>query len=278
MDNLIGIYEKAISSKFSWLEKVLIAKQAGYDFIEMSIDESDERLSRLNYSNKERMTILKTIKDNNFEIRSMCLSAHRKYPFGSICEKTRNKAKEIIFEAIILANDLGIKNIQLAGYDVYYEKSSDETLKYFLDGLKYATKLAERNNVMLSIEIMDTAFLGTIKRALKYVRLVNSPYLKIYPDVGNLSQWSNDPIEEIREGFHDIVAIHLKDTKKNTFRDLKFGEGDVDFKGIFKELKSLDYTGPYLVEMWFDKNREYTMFCAIDEIKKAREYLLEQMG
>lgn len=48
----LGIYEKAINSKFDWIDKFNIAKEAGFDFIEISIDESDQRLERLYWSNE----------------------------------------------------------------------------------------------------------------------------------------------------------------------------------------------------------------------------------
>jgi L-ribulose-5-phosphate 3-epimerase UlaE len=41
----IGLYEKALPAELSWEERLAAAGQAGYDFVEISIDESDERLS-----------------------------------------------------------------------------------------------------------------------------------------------------------------------------------------------------------------------------------------
>ncbi|MEE6030509.1 xylulose 5-phosphate 3-epimerase, partial [Avibacterium paragallinarum] len=43
----LGIYEKALPKNLSWQDRLSIAKACGFDFVEMSIDETDERLSRL---------------------------------------------------------------------------------------------------------------------------------------------------------------------------------------------------------------------------------------
>ena len=51
--NPLGIYEKAIPNDFSWKEKMQTAKAAGFDYIEISVDESDERLARLDWSDQE---------------------------------------------------------------------------------------------------------------------------------------------------------------------------------------------------------------------------------
>ena len=50
----------------------------------------------------------------------MCLSGHRKYPIGSEKDAVRQRGMEIMGKAVELADDLGIRIIQLAGYDVWY--------------------------------------------------------------------------------------------------------------------------------------------------------------
>ncbi|MCT4604594.1 MAG: L-ribulose-5-phosphate 3-epimerase [Marinisporobacter sp.] len=277
-ENPVGIYEKAIPNQFKWTEKVKIAKEAGFDFIEMSVDESDERLSRLEWTKAEREELKDILKENNFHIRSMCLSGHRRFPFGSKDKNKREKAYKIMDQAIELATDLGIRNIQLAGYDVYYEDSDEATKKMFIDGLKYAAQKATSENIMLSIEIMDTELIGTISRCLEFIKEVKSPWLQIYPDLGNLTQWAEDPSLELEKGFEHIVAIHLKDTKPGVFKCVPFGEGTVDFSKLFKKLSSLCYHGPFLIEMWADHEKEYTLEEAIQEIKDARLWLKERMG
>lgn len=275
--NIIGIYEKAIPNLYNWEEKIIIAKKAGYDFIEISIDESEERLQRLDWTISEREHLKKLLNKYDFEIRSMCLSGHRRFPFGSLNESDHRKSYEIIEKAIKLAKNLGIRNIQLAGYDMYYGSSNNETKSRFVEGLKYAAKLAERENIMLSIEIMDTKFIGTITKALNYVNLIKSPYLQLYPDVGNLSQWTKSLEDELTIGNKNIVAIHLKDTKPGVFKGVPFGEGTVDFREIFEILNKLKYSGPFLIEMWANNNVKVSKDKTIEKISQAKEWLIERM-
>ena len=275
--NKIGIYEKAIPTNFNWRDKIKVAKSAGFDFIEISIDESNDRLERLNWTQGQRQNLVLLLKENSMRIDSMCLSGHRLYPFGSENKETRNKAYEIMDKALILAVDLGIKNIQLAGYDVYYEDSNEETIKNFITGLRYSAKKAEEYGIILSLEIMDTWLLGTISRALEYVRKVNSPNLLLYPDLGNLTQWSDDPSSELVKGINYIVAIHLKDTLPGIFKCVPFGKGSVKFNELFKTLKKLNYDKPFLIEMWADNSIEYTMDDSVSELSKAKEWLINRM-
>ena len=50
----LGIYEKALAKDLSWPERLVLAKSCGFDFVEMSVDETDERLSRLDWSAAQR--------------------------------------------------------------------------------------------------------------------------------------------------------------------------------------------------------------------------------
>ncbi|VEU69462.1 L-ribulose-5-phosphate 3-epimerase ulaE [Mycoplasmopsis californica] len=193
-NRLVGIYEKGINNKWSLEDKIKIAKAAGFDFMEFSVDETDERLARLDWSDAQIKEVQKLLIKHEFNFNSMTLSGHRKYPFGSKDAKIRQKAYEIMEKAIILAKKLGIRTVQLAGYDVYYEPSDQETIDNFIVGIKWATRLAQKHSVMLAFEIMDTPFMGLNSRAMKFVKIVDSPFLQIYPDLGNIFQWAKKKI------------------------------------------------------------------------------------
>lgn len=42
----LGIYEKALPAGECWLERLKLAKALGFDFVEMSLDETDARLCK----------------------------------------------------------------------------------------------------------------------------------------------------------------------------------------------------------------------------------------
>ena len=92
------------------------------------------------------------------------MSGHRKYPFGSLNEQTRRRSMEIMRKAVDLADFLGIRIIQLAGYDVYYEEGNERTEALFLENLHKATEYAARAGVMLGFETMETEFMDTVQK------------------------------------------------------------------------------------------------------------------
>ncbi|WP_440896517.1 L-ribulose-5-phosphate 3-epimerase [Amphibacillus sp. Q70] len=277
--SFIGLYEKATPKQIDWWQRLNFTKQLGFDFIEMSIDETDERLARLDWTKEERKQIVDAIYETEVKILSICLSGHRRYPFGSKDIQKRKVAMTIMKKAIDLASDLGIRTIQLAGYDVYYEEKTMSSREYFIENLKEAVSFAAAKGIVLSIEIMDDPFINSISKYLNIKAQIPSPYLQVYPDVGNLSAWlENDPGYELEKGIREISQIHLKDTLAVTgdfpgkFKEVPFGTGCVDFDGCLQTLKRLDYNGPFVIEMWSE-----TSACPEAEIEKAKRFLIPKL-
>lgn len=278
MDNkeyMLGIYEKAMPNELSLEEKIRLAKESNFDFMEISIDETDEKLARLDYSDEEIFNLLKTMFEEDLFIRTMCLSGHRKYPLGSHDEKTRRKSLEIMEKAIDLAYKMGIRIIQLAGYDVYYEDSDEETRDYFLENLAKATAMAAKKGIILAFETMETEFMNLISKADYYVRKINSPYLKIYPDIGNLKNGclshGLDLKEELNSSRGNIVAAHLKETLPGVFRNMDFGTGHTDYDLSIREL-SKQGVRIFVGEFWYQGELDYK-----DKLLKSNEFLRSKL-
>lgn len=276
-NHLLGIYEKAFFSDGDWRSLFQKVKALGFDFMELCVDESDERIARLDWPREQRQTVRNAAFEEGVILQSMCLSAHRRYPFGSADPAVRQMAREIMDKAIDLAMDLGIRTIQLAAYDVYYEPSTPDSRKRYEDGLRYAAQRAERRGVMLANEIMDTAFVNSITKHMTYEANIHSPYLRVYPDVGNLSAWNNDVERELAAGIGSIVQVHLKDTLAvseefpGKFKCVPFGSGCVDFPLCLRTLDSLGYAGPYLIEMWYQPGSS-----DVEEVAAAKRWIEAQ--
>lgn len=263
----LGLYEKALHDQLTLEHKCLLAKQAGFDFLELSIDENPKKIARLDWNIAYWKNLKQKLDENNFKINSLCLSAHRKFALGSNDNSLVEKGLEIFEKALKLCLLLDIKIIQLAGYDVYYEPSTDETKNRFLKNLKAITKKAKEVNVLLGIETMDTPFLGTASKVRYYVDLINSPYLQIYPDMGNLFQWTNNPKKDLNDNVNYFVQMHLKATLPNVFRDLPWEQSNVPYTDLLKVLVAKKYNKYFLAEMWaandveFDYEKEMKRLC-----------------
>lgn len=253
----LGLYEKAMPPELTWEEKLTAARNAGYDFVEISIDETEDKLDRLDWTREQRQELVHLMDKTGIPVRTMCLSGHRKYPIGSSNPEICARGMEIMEKAITLAEDLGIRIIQLAGYDVYYEESTPETVERFGKNLVKAALMAAKAGIILAFETMETEFMNTVEKAMAYVNTVNSPYLGVYPDMGNITNAAvssgTDVLKDIESGAGHLYAVHLKETVPGIFREVPFGTGHVDFPSVISKTWELGVRR-YVTEFWYTGN------------------------
>ncbi len=264
---LLGMYEKAVPNDITWEERLTVARESGFDYVEISVDETDAKLARLDWTADERRELLRLQQECGLPIRSMCLSGHRKYPFGATDPAVRERSMQIMEKALYLACDLGVRTIQLAGYDVYYEDGTDETRKYFAENLARATEMAAREGVLLGFETMETPFMDTVEKSMAYVNQVDSPYLGVYPDLGNLTNasflYGKSVTDDLATGRGHLLAAHCKETVAGAYREIPFGTGTTDWEALDECVKQ--GVRRYVAEFWYvgsENWREETAFAS----------------
>ncbi|WP_428770578.1 L-ribulose-5-phosphate 3-epimerase [Treponema sp. HNW] len=275
----LGLYEKALPGELGMEQKLIIAGDCGFDFLQISIDETDEKIARLNMSKAELNYLNNLMSVTGVPIRSMCLSAHRKYPLGSENTAVRQKSLDIMQKALDLSAALGIRQIQLAGYDVYYEKGNEHTQRLFLENLAKSAEMAAKAGIILAFETMETPFMDTTAKAVYYVKRINSCYLQVYPDIGNLNNaallYGHDVWEDLKTAAGHISELHLKETEPGKYRNMMYGEGCVDFSKAIDTAWDMGVRR-YVTEFWYLGNPNWK-----DDIKKAHAYftpLLTEKG
>jgi L-ribulose-5-phosphate 3-epimerase len=270
----VGLYEKALPDAMSWEERLAAAGHAGYDFVEISIDESDKRLSRLNWTASERAALRQSIAKTGVKIMTMCLSGHRKYPLGSHTPDIRQKGLEILYKAIDFAGDIGLRVVQVMAYDVFYETSDHESAAYFIEGLYRGAQYAGQAGVMLGLENLDTPFVENLSQGLAVIREINSPWLHLYPDIGNLTAAGYYPPAEISLAKEQILGIHVKDALPKIIRGVPFGDGIVPFQDTFHALAETGFWGLLGVEMWGQMHTDENPIAAASAARKFVEDLV----
>ena len=272
----LGLYEKAMPSGLSFSEMLDITAECGFDRLEISIDETDERLSRLDWSDREKHSLYELTRACGVPIKTMCLSGHRKYPLGSHESSIRARSLEISRKAIDFSAQTGIKVIQLAGYDVYYEEHDAFTEGMFLENLMKTVEFAAQSGVVLAFETMETPFMDTVAKAMKYVREIGSAWLGIYPDIGNLQNaaalYGSDVKEDLMVGAGHIYAMHLKETRPNVYRNMRFGTGHTRYEDCLT-CAAQQQVGMFTGEFWYQGGDDY-----ITEISRSAQFLRQKIG
>lgn len=259
----IGIYEKGLPT--GPLPSMLnAAARAGYDFVEMSIDESPGRLDRLGMDMASRRDLLAAGRHAGCPIRSITVSAQRAWSMGDVDPETRSRSLDILVDAIRLAADIEAPVVQVAGYATFERERSENSYSWFIEGLNKAAVVARSCGVQLGVENVDGEDVITAADALRVVADVDDPAVKLYPDIGNLAANDLDVVAELLRLAPIAVGFHLKDTRVGVYRRVPFGAGIVPWEEVFDVLSAS--TAPLVIEMWNDRGDP-------EEARRAREWL-----
>jgi L-ribulose-5-phosphate 3-epimerase len=268
----LGIYEKALPAALTWPQRLAAGAQAGFEFLEISIDDSDGRLARLDWGPREHADLRAAMQATGVPIRSMSLSAHRRFPLGSASAATRQQARDILSKAIDFSLEAGIRLILLAGADVYHEPGDAQTAVNFIQGLEQGFERASAAGVMLALENWDIR-INSLRLARQYVDYFQSPWFQLYVDVGNLAFAGYDVVAELEAGRGHIAAVHFKDTLRGQLRYVPLGEGEVPFVAACAKLADLGFQGPAVIELWTEAYPN-----AIELATQANRWLRAQLA
>lgn len=268
---LLGIYEKALAGD-DLGEIFAAAHRAGFAFVDLSLDESPARLTRLQWTPAERQDVRDAARRSGIAIGGLCLSAHRTTAPGSSDDEQRERAFLMLVDAIDLCADLGASVVQIAGYYAYYEERRDGARADYIAVLRAGARHAARRGVVLGLENVDGTDVTSIDEALAIVTEVGSPWFRLYPDIGNVVVQSGDVLAEIEAAADHAVAWHVKEARPGQPRRVPMGEGDVPWDDAFRTLAARGWNGRIMIEMWNDDSPDSEALAA-----KAGRFVRERM-
>ena len=269
----LGIYEKALRSGplavsgsrvdgEAWRTFLDQVPRAGFSFLDLSIDESPEREARLDWDTGQCRTVRRAAEATGVFIGGICLSLHRRIGPGSADPDVRRLAREVMARGLRVCHDLGVPVIQLAGYYCYYEDPNPDAERWYAQLLADAVPLAARLGVVMGIENVDGDDVTSLTKAMEFVDAVDSPYLQLYPDLGNIAEQGLDPGVELAAGEGHMVAMHAKDVRPGEPRRVEMGTGVVDWDRSFALLAAQGWSGRLMIEMWNDDAPDSLSRCA----------------
>lgn len=233
-----------------------IAKQAGFEGLELSLNETGEL--GLDATDKEVLGIKSMLEDEGLEIAGLATGLYWDYAMTSEDESKRQKAIDICKKQLELASAFGVDAIlvipgavgvdfipgsEIVSYDKAYDRASEA-----IAGL---VPHAEAAGVSIAIENVWNKFLLSPLELRGFIDTHNTPYVGSYFDVGNVVH-SGYPEQWIRILGHRIKKVHFKDYRRQAgglhgFVDLL--AGDVDYPAVVEALSEIGYSGYVTAEM-----------------------------
>ncbi|MDR1266264.1 MAG: L-ribulose-5-phosphate 3-epimerase [Propionibacteriaceae bacterium] len=271
----LGIYEKALR-RAPWDDFFAQVAQAGFAFTDLSVDETDERAARLGWSDAECDRVRAAAQRHDVQIGGLCLSLHRRVGPGSADPQTRRRAATIFRQGIDRCARLGVPVLQVAGYYAYYEPADPGQRERYVETLAEAARQAALSGVLLGLENVDGHDVTSITQGLGICAEVGSPWLRLYPDIGNLAEQGLDTAGQLRAGAGQMVALHVKDVLPGVPRRVPLGAGVADFTGAFAELSRQRWSGRLMIELWNDDAPDSVQRCL--EARRKIEQWLDDAG
>lgn len=238
------------------MECVRTAKDAGFEGIELSLNESGEL--GLQTTEKEVRQLRESILEAGLEISGLATGLYWSYSMTSESAANRSKARDICRKQLELAAILGADTIlvipgavgvdfipgsEVVDYDKAYDRALEAVSKLAAD--------AEKIGVSIGIENVWNKFLLSPLEMRNFIDAAGSAYVGAYFDAGNVVH-SGYPEQWVRILGERIKKVHFKDYRRQAgglhgFVDLL--AGDVDYKAVVKALRDIGYAGYATAEM-----------------------------
>ena len=232
------------------------AKDAGFDAIEFGLSPDggltpDTKAKTL----KELRAAADSI---GIEITSVAAGMLWGCPLTADDGRVRRQGERVVKRCIEIAAGLGagailvipgvvsadfIEGCGVVPYDTVYNRAMEAIAKL--------APHAEKHKVAMGLENVWNKFLLSPLEMRDFVDQVNSPYVGVYFDVGNVVL-TGHPEQWIRILGSRICRVHAKDFRKNVGTIdgfVQLLEGDVDYPAVMAALREVKYDGPLTAEL-----------------------------
>lgn len=196
-------------------------------------------------------------------------------------EKFRKEMNEVFPRSVELAKRWNLSALIVFGFckpeateEIADLISSDNPPNWVIDSLAEAGAKAEEVGLRLLIEAEPVCWADTGTATVKLIRAANSSAIGINYDPCNVAWMTRrDPIDEFDSVAPFIANVHLKDQLdaprgSGTPTWVVPGQGMIDYRPHFAELKRIGYAGPISLEPHIDGKLETILNCkqAVEEM------------
>ena len=271
-------FEDGLSGRRSVSEAMRLAKQAGFDGIELAVSPAGDLTP--NTSAAKCKQIAAEAKEIGIKIGSVASGLLWETNPASASKRVRDKALATTKKCLRVTADLGAKHLLvLPGHvDVFFLPDAevvpyDDCYKRALTFCKAVGRTAEKLGVYACLENVWNRFLASPLEFRQFIKDVGNPRVAAYFDVGNVWNFGY-PQHWIKILGRRIKRVHVKDFKRSVGTAEGFcnlGDGDVPLAESLKILARLGYNGPVTAEVGIgpdDKNEAAFLRKTAKRLKK----------
>jgi L-ribulose-5-phosphate 3-epimerase len=215
-----------LPDKLSWKDRFALAKDIGFDGIEMQTMEDQAAAEEVARASQETGLV----------IHSVMNMAHWKYPISSpdadVVRKSVAGMKASLTNASLWKAEIVLLVPAVVNPATSYADAWARSTQVIKEQL---VPLADGFKVKIGIEEVWNKFLLSPLEFTRYIDEFRSPWIKAYMDVGNVVLYGY-PQDWIRTLGKRIARLHLKDFRvdreSGKFEWKNIGEGDIDWQAV----------------------------------------------
>ncbi len=175
------------------------------------------------------------------------LDRHRKHRPTLMCEDGSELRVELLLRAVRIAADLNAQTVS------FWSGVADGPGDWdrLVAGCARVIEEAERYDVTLGFEPEPGMFVDTLDRYDELKRRLGEPErLGLTLDIGHCRCLEALPVPDcVSRAAPDLVNVQIEDMRRGTHEHLEFGQGEIEFEPVLKELVAIGYTGLVSVEL-----------------------------
>jgi hydroxypyruvate isomerase len=222
--------------KLPFVDRIHAAADAGFDAIEF-----------WPWRGKDIDAVAKVCKERGVEVAQFTA-----WGFTPGMNNPKNHAAFVkeIEASCKVAHTLGCQRMTVVCGNDQKGMTQKEMHEHIITGLKLASSIAEREQIMLIIEPMNIRVdhpghcLYGSEDAVRICREVGSPMVKINWDLYHMQISEGDLCGHLREGIDQLGYVQVADHPGRH----EPTTGEIQYKRVFQELEKLGYEGPIGVE------------------------------
>jgi len=229
----------------SWREEIVLAREAGLDYIEWIYDEYGSSANPI--VTEEGTAELNKLKaEHGIRTPAICADWLMDFPLVRCNNEEHTWRERELHKLLRWGKNIGAIRIVLPFVDASAIRT-EEDKNTVLRALERAIPVSEETGVEMHLE----ADLNPVDFA-QFLARIPQAMIKVNYDTGNSSGLGYIAGEEFAAYGDRIGSIHIKDRLRKSDGGVvtkPLGEGSADFDDVFASIRSIGYTGGYTLQV-----------------------------
>ena len=289
MDNKVGIYYAYWTREwdvpfYPYIDK---AHDLGFDILEINAG------TLVKLSSNERQKLRQYAATRNIAL-TYCIGLTAEFDVASPHEVIRKRGIEFLKDQVLSIGEMGGGNLAGILYAAWPatmargDMTRQDYLDLSIDSIGQVTKIAEENDVILCMEIVnrfEQFLLNTAEEGVAYCRAINSPNVKILLDTFHMNIEEDSIASAVTTAGNHLGHVHLGENHR---MPPGCGHGHIPWDELMGSLNKIHYTGalvmePFLVpggqvgqdiKIWRDQSKGFLLD---DEAQKACAFIKQRL-